>query len=123
MAALIESYAAYLTATIRLLDLADGDLAVTVSFVDPSSPQTQPLGVYTLGPSGQESDPVPPGTYRLDFRQPPGSTSGATCTITVTKGDVYTFVAIPGAVAVSRAGYAPTKAADLFVATSSLCHR
>jgi hypothetical protein len=123
MADIIEGYSASFTATIRLLDLADDDLAVTVSFVDPNSPDPQALGTYTLGSSGQQSDAVPPGTYRLDFRQPSGSKTGPTCTITIKKGGVFTFVAVPGALAVSRKGYTPTKAADLFVPSSSLCHR
>jgi hypothetical protein len=121
MAAIVESMSASFSATIKFLDLADGDLAVTVAFIDPSSPQPQALGTYTLGSSGQESDKVPPGTYRLDFRQPPGGKTGPTCTITIKKAGVYTFVAVPGAIAVSRAGYTPTKAGELFAPTSSLC--
>jgi hypothetical protein len=123
IAAIIGSMAKSFTATIRFLDLADGDLAVTVAFVDPSSPQVQALGTYTLGSSGQQSNKVPPGTYRLAFRQPSTSKTGPTCTITIAKGSVYTFVAVPGAIAVSRAGYTPTKAADLFVPTSSVCRK
>lgn len=123
IAAIIGSYSAYFTATIRLLDLADGDLAVTVTFIDPNSPQPQALGTYTLGSSGEQSDSVPPGTYRLDFRQPSGSTTGPTCTITIKKGGVFSFIAVPGSIAVSQAGYTPTKAGELFVPTSSLCRK
>jgi hypothetical protein len=121
VAAIIEASAAQFSATIRLLNLADSDIAVSVAFIDPSTPQPQDLGTYTVGASGQESDSVPPGTYRLAFKQPLGASAGSTCTIAIAKGGVVTFVAVPGAIAVSRTGYAPTKSADLFVPTSSLC--
>jgi hypothetical protein len=120
---MIEASSAQFSATIRLLDLADGDLAVAVAFIDPSSPGPQALGTYTLGASGQQSDKVPPGTYQLAFRQPSTSASGSTCTITIAKGGVYTFIAVPGAIAVSRMGHTPTQTADLFVPTSTLCRK
>ena len=120
LAAVIGSNAQYFSSKITILNLADGDLAVTVAFVDPSGGPPSPLATFTIGPSGQQSDAVPPGTYRLGFRQS-GSTSGSTCTITIAKGGRYTFAAVPNAIAVSRAGHTPTKAADLFVPTSSLC--
>ena len=122
IAAMIEASAAQFSATIRLLDLADGDVAVTVAFIDPSSGPPSPLGTYTISPSGRQSDAVPPGTYRLVFLQS-GSTTGPTCTITLAKGGVYTFVVVPGAIAVSRAGYTPTTTADLFVPSSTLCQK
>ena len=124
VAALIESYSSSFTATVGLLDLGEADLAVTVAYVDTSSPgQPQDLGTYTVGPSGQESHALPPGTYRLEFRLPPGGTTGPTCTIAVKKGDVFTFVAVPGAVAVRRSGFTPIKAGDLFTTTSPLCRK
>jgi len=113
----------FLTAGITLLDLADTDLAVTVTYIDPGSGDSVGLGTYTLGPDDHLSNSVPPGTYRLDFRQPPDSTTGPTCTIEVGDTDAYSFVAVTGAVAVSRAGLTPTDARELFVATSSLCGR
>jgi hypothetical protein len=120
LAAIIASNATYFSSKVTILDLAAGDLAVSVAFVDPSGGPPSPLATFTIGPSGQQSDALPPGTYRLGFR-PSGSTTGSTCTITIAKGGLFTFVAVPGSIAVSRAGHPPTKAADLFVPTSSLC--
>jgi hypothetical protein len=117
----IDAYSASFTATITLLDLADAELAVSVAFIDPDSGQSDALGTYTVGPSAQISNAVPPGTYRLDFREPAGSATGPTCTIEVKKEETYSFIAVPGAIAVSRAGFTPITVRDLFVATSSLC--
>lgn len=121
MVAVVDGYSAYFTATITLLDLADGDLSVTVTFIESSGGQSDALGTYSLGPSAQISNSVPPGTYRLDFREPANRPSGPTCTIDIKDGQTYSFVAVPGAIAVRRAGFTPTTVRDLFVATSSLC--
>jgi hypothetical protein len=118
-AALIASAASSFTATLTLLDLADRDVAVSVAFIDPAGGQTSPLGTYTLGTTEQQSSAVPPGMYRLAFT---GSGAGASpCTITIAKGQTFSFVVLNDAVAVSRSGFTPKKAGDLFVATSSLC--
>ena len=120
---MIESYAALFTATLRFFDLADGDLAVSVAFIDPDSPQPQSLGTYTLASSGRQSAAVPPGTYQLEFRQPSAGTTGPSCTVTIEDGGLYTFIAVPGAIAVSLAGYWPGMAGDLFVPSSRLCQK
>lgn len=112
---------AYLTSSITLIDLADGDLAVIVSYVDPSSSDSLDLGTYTLASTEQMTNQVPPGTYRLDFRQPADSPSGSTCTIEISDTDSYVFAAIDGAIAISRTAWTPTDARELFVATSTLC--
>ncbi|MDO8485288.1 MAG: hypothetical protein Q7S35_10135 [Candidatus Limnocylindrales bacterium] len=114
---------AYLTSSITLLDLADDDLAVTVTYVDPGSEESASLGTYTLASMDQMTNSVPPGTYRLDFRQPPDSTTGPSCTIEIADADGYVFAAVDDAVAISRTGTAPTDARELFVATSSLCQQ
>jgi len=112
---------AILTSSITLLDLADDDLAVMVAYVDPDSDEAIDLGTYSLAFAEQQTNQVPPGVYRLDFRQPVDDATGATCTIDLSDGEAYTFAAIDGGVAVSRAGDTPTDARELFVATSSLC--
>ena len=66
---------------------------------------------------------VPPGTYRLEFRQPADSVAGSSCTIEIGDTDGYVFAAVQDAVAISRTGIAPTEAKELFGATSSLCQR
>lgn len=112
---------AYLTGKITLLNLADADLAATVTYIDPASGQSEALGTYSVQSFAQQTYALPPASYRLDFRQPPGSSTGPRCTIAVKDGQAYSFVAVPGAIAISRAGYTPANARDLFVATSSLC--
>jgi len=114
---------AYLTSSITLIDLADDDLSVDVSYLDPSSDQSVSLGSYALGATDQMTNQVPPGTYRLVFHQPAGSSNGPICTIEVTDAGGYIFAAIPGAIAISRTGSRPKDAGDLFVATSSLCRK
>jgi hypothetical protein len=118
---MVDAYATSFTATITLLDLADDALSVTVTFIDPSSNEADDLGTYTVGPSEQTSNLVPPGTYRLDFRERTGGATGPRCTIEIKDGETVSFVAVPGAIAVSRTGVSPTNVRDLFVATSSLC--
>jgi len=114
---------AYLTSSITLVDLAETDLAVTVAYVDPDSGDSASLGTYTLGSMEQMTNSVPPGTYRLDFRQPADSPAGPSCTIEIGDADGYVFAAIENSVAIARTGAAPTETRELFVATSSLCQR
>ena len=71
----------FLTSSITFIDLADDDLAVVVSYVDPNSDDSFDLGTYTLASTEQMTNQVPPGTYLLDFRQPADSMSGSTCAI------------------------------------------
>ena len=114
---------AYLTSSITLIDLAETDLAVTVAYVDPDSGDSASLGTYTLESMDQMTHSVPPGTYRLDFRQPADSPAGPSCTIEIADADGYVFAAVDDAVAIGRTGTTPTDARELFVATSSLCQR
>jgi len=116
-----SALAAVLTSSLSVFDLTDDDVAVTVSFLDPSSGQASALGTYTLGASEQFANDVPPGRYRFDFRQPATSASGPSCTIDVPDQGVVAFTVVPGAVAVTRTWFTPAKAGDLFIATSSLC--
>ena len=55
-----SAIAAYLTATITLLDLSDAGLAVGVTYIDPASGQTADLGTYSLASSERLSNSVPP---------------------------------------------------------------
>jgi hypothetical protein len=112
---------AILTSSITLLDLADDDLAVSVTYFDPDSDEPFDLGSYSLALMDQQTYQVPPGVYNLEFRQPADSSSGPSCKIELADGEALTFAAIDGAVAVSRSGEKPSNAGELFIATSSLC--
>ncbi len=116
-----QEIAAVLTSSITLLDVADTDFSATVTYIDPSSGTKAALGTYVVGASEHLSESVPAGTYQIDFRLPSTARTTLTCTIAVKDGGAFTFVAVPGAIAVSRGVATPASAADLFVATSSLC--
>lgn len=112
---------AFLTSSITLIDLADSGLGVTVSFMDPSSTDVIDLGTYVLESSDQTTNQVPPGRYRLDFRQPANSATKTSCTIEIADAGSYVFAAVNDAIAISRTGVKPKDARELFVSTSSLC--
>jgi hypothetical protein len=112
---------AILTSSITLLDLAEDDLAVSVTYIDPDSEEPFDLGSYSLAFTDQQTYQVPPGVYNLEFRQPADSPNGPACKIDLGDGEAYTFASIEGAVAVSRSGERPSDAGELFIATSSLC--
>ena len=111
---------AMLTSSITLLNLAEADLSVVVMYREAEAEAPFPLGEYILASTDQQTYEVPAGFYDLQFGHA-GSGAGDACTIALADGDAYTFVAVDGAVAIARAGDAPTQASELFVATSSLC--
>lgn len=111
----------YLTSSITLLDLADEDLAVVVTYIDPSSDTPFPLGTYELASMDQVTNDAPPGTYILEFHQPADSASASTCTIEIEDDEGYVFAALGDSIAISTTGSTPTDGGELFVATSSLC--
>jgi hypothetical protein len=112
---------AYLTSSITFVDLADEDLAVIVTYIDPSSDTPFPLGTYRLDSMDQVTNEAPPGTYILEFHQPADTTSASTCTIEIADDDGYVFAALGDAIAIGSTGSTPTDSRELFVATSSLC--
>lgn len=94
-----------------------------VTYLDPDTQDPFPLGTYALDSMDQMTNSVPPGTYRLEFRQPSSSATGPSCTIEIADADAYVFAAVRDAVAISRLGTTPTSAGEVFIATSSLCRR
>lgn len=114
---------AHLTSSITLYDLADAGLAVVATYLDPDTQDPFPLGTYALDSMDQMTNSVPPGTYRLEFRQPSSSATGPSCTIEITDADAYVFAVVRDAVAISRLGTTPTSVREVFIATSSLCRR
>jgi len=61
------------------------------------------------------------GRYRLEFSG--DSTQAASCTFLIGRGDSYQFVVVPEGIAVVREGQAAQDAAELDMATSSLCRQ
>jgi hypothetical protein len=112
---------AYLTSSISLLNLADADLSVVVAYVDAGSGVLFPLDAFELASMDQADNDAPPGTYRLEFRQPAGATAATTCTIQVADAERYIFAALGDAIAITSSAAPPNATSDLFVATSPLC--
>jgi hypothetical protein len=112
---------AYMTSSITLLDLADEDLAVVVTYLDPGSDAPFPLGTFTLGSMDQVTNGAPPGAYTLEFHQPADSASATSCTIQIADEEGYVFAALGDAIAITSSATQPKTAGDLFVATSALC--
>lgn len=117
----LDEIAAYLTSSITLLDLAEADLAVVITYHDPGSETPFPLGSYRLDSMEQVTNDAPPGRYTLEFHQPAAASTATTCTIEVGSDEGYVFAALGDAIALTSTGSTPSVADDLFVATSSLC--
>jgi len=115
-----EQFAQTFSASIAIFNLADAPLTIAGSIADTTTGKYTAFGTYAVEPSGQLSEAVIPGRYRLTFHLP-SLTSAPSCTLTVTDGAKYTFVAVPAAIAIDLAGAPPTSGRDLFVATASLC--
>jgi hypothetical protein len=112
---------AYMTSSITFLDLADEDLAVVVTYLDPDSDVPFPLGTFGLESMDQVTNDAPPGTYTLEFHQPADSASATSCTIQIADAEGYVFAALGDAIAITSSTTPPSTAGDLFVATSTLC--
>lgn len=112
---------AYMTSSITFLDLADEDLAVVVTYLDPDSDVPFPLGTFGLDSMDQVTNEAPPGTYTLEFHQPADSASATSCTIQIADAEGYVFAALGDAIAITSSEIPPNTADDLFVATSTLC--
>jgi hypothetical protein len=66
---------------------------------------------------------IAPGRYRIDFVSDANPLLTLTCTINADKGDAYQFVAVPEGIAIARENESAQEAAELDVATSTLCRR
>jgi len=117
-----------LTASITIFNLSDAELSVTAVIADPSEGGEEiPVADFQLAPEhattrsaiGGNAAPVP---HLLEFSYPAGSTAivGA-CTLGVSDGDDFTFVAVNAGLTITRTGDAPTDADEMIMATSSLC--
>jgi len=115
-----KEFAQTFSASIAIFNLADAPLTIGGSIADTTTGKFTSFGTYAVGPSGQLAEAVVPGRYRLAFHLS-SLTAAASCTLTVTDGAKYTFVAVPAAIAVELTGAPPTSSQDLLVATSSLC--
>ncbi|HEX8217592.1 MAG TPA: zinc ribbon domain-containing protein [Chloroflexia bacterium] len=113
------------TGEAAVLNLTDGDLSVDiVSLGDSSSDSTLLETNLSLKPTDSDSfTSIRPGRYRLTFTATVGGAASGTCSLQVGSGDVYQFVALNEGVVVTSEKYTPTTAADMNMATSSLCKK
>jgi hypothetical protein len=120
---------AILNGQITVFNLSDADLSVSAVIHDPSPDgEDIPISAFTLGPNqattrsviggNEETGAVP---YLLEFTYAGGSTAGGSCTVSVLKGQDFTFVAVNDGLTIARNEEVPAAAAEAVIATSSLC--
>jgi hypothetical protein len=107
-------------ATITVFNLSDGDITINVSALDPKTGKYGMSLPYSVGVNDRIWRVVSVGQYQIKA-QLVSPTTALSCVVTIKGRNLFTFVAVPGAIAITRAGYTPTNAADLFMPTSSLC--
>lgn len=112
--------AAYLTATLAGVNAAASPVSIRLDILDPDSGQVQETGVVIpLGPLDAISQRVLEAPYVLTF-EGEGRTP-VSCTVTLAAGDERDFLVLEDRVLVVDPAATSVTAADLDVATSSLC--
>jgi hypothetical protein len=104
-----------------VLNLAESKLAVVVNYVDTDTGESSLLARLAVEPLDFSAQKIPPGTYQIEFSVTGSATARGTCRLLVKDAEAFRFVAVDEGVAVSKDGYEPATAAELFAATSSLC--
>ncbi|HEX8230469.1 MAG TPA: zinc ribbon domain-containing protein [Chloroflexia bacterium] len=106
-----------------VLNLTDGDLSVSIASLSTESESGLLDTDLALKPTDSDSfTSISPGRYRITFSATVGEASGD-CSLQIGSGDVYQFVAVNEGVVVTNEKYPPSTAADLNMATSSLCKK
>lgn len=112
------------TGEAAVLNLTDGDLSVDIVSLGDSSGSSLLETNLSLKPTDSNSfTAIRPGRYRLTFTATVGGAASGTCSLQMGSGDVYQFVALNEGVVVTSEKYTPTTAADMNMATSSLCKK
>ena len=111
-------------AEISVTNLADGELTLALTQLDPAAEETPinetiQLESYDIG--GRAG--LPPGRYELAFSSADGAPAAANCTVRLENGDLYRFVAVPEGIMIVRDGATQTDGAELDVAQSALCRQ
>ena len=111
------------TGEAAVLNLTDGDLSVSIASLGSESESGLLDTDLELKPTDSDSfTSISPGRYRITFSATVGEASG-NCSLQIASGDVYQFVAVNEGVVVTNEKYPPSTAADLNMATSSLCKK
>ena len=112
----------FLSSEMTILNLADQELSVTATLIDPDNGEEFVVGTFELSPLQVTSQAVVPTRLRLDFDFPGGGDADAgTCTIDVENEEEIQFAAIAGGVAITTGAIEPADPAELLVATASRC--
>ncbi|HWH37009.1 MAG TPA: hypothetical protein VNT28_04455 [Candidatus Limnocylindrales bacterium] len=110
----------FLTSEITVVNLAEQQLALTVTLLDPESSDEFALGTYEVEPLQVTTQSIVPTRFRLEFAFTGGGSAG-TCTIDVGDGEQIHFAVIETGVALVSSTGEPADPAELVVATSSRC--
>ncbi|HET6314592.1 MAG TPA: hypothetical protein VFH60_12225, partial [Chloroflexia bacterium] len=112
------------TGEAAVLNLTDGDLSVDIVSLGDDSGSSLLETNLSLKPTDSNSfTAIRPGRYRLTFTASVGGAASGTCSLQMGSGDLYQFVALNEGVVVTSEKYTPTTAADMNMATSSLCKK
>jgi hypothetical protein len=110
----------FLTAELTVVNLAEEQVALTVTLLDPESTDEYELGTFELEPLQVTTQSVIPARFRLDFGFAGGASAG-TCTIDIEDGDQVQFAIIETGIAITTSGTEPADPAELVVTTASRC--
>ncbi|HYO50292.1 MAG TPA: hypothetical protein VEW94_10620 [Chloroflexia bacterium] len=109
------------TGEAAVLNLSDADLSVSISSLSSDSDSSLLDTSLTLKPSDSGSfTSIQPGRYRISFS---GSGPSGDCTLQISSGDLYQFVAVNDGVVITNEKYPPSSNTDLNMATAPLCKK
>ena len=109
----------FLTSEVTVVNLAQSELSVAVTLLDPESEDEFTVGTYELQPLQVTHQAVIPARLRLDFELAGSETQS--CAIDIAEAEQVQFAVIESGVAVTTSGEEPVDAAEMIVATSSRC--
>jgi hypothetical protein len=111
------------TGEASVLNLTDGDLSVSMTSLSSESGSSS-SDTLTLKPTDSKGfTTLQPGRYRVTFSSTVGPGANGPCTLQISSGDLYQFVALNEGVVITNEKHPPKSNTDLNTATSSLCKK
>jgi len=106
-----------------VLNLTDGDLSVSMASLS-SEAGASSSDSLTLKPNDRKGfTTLQPGRYRISFASTVGTGANGDCTLQISSGDLYQFVALNEGVVITNEKNPPKSNTDLNMATSTLCKK
>lgn len=102
-----------------MVNLAQAEVSVTVSVLDPESDDEFTVGTYELQPLQVTHQAVIAARFRLDFAL--AGSEVQSCAIDIAEAEQAQFAVIESGVALTTSGEEPLDADEMLVATSSRC--